>query len=393
MSCGPTWRPATGTITFFSKFKKSNSLIFQLKPVRGRYIFQQPSCPEYHQTFGDGTDTLWNSFEVINLTYNHRQGNYKTYADILNRIRLNEQTNDDLTILRGRVREEGHSELDSASIRIFSTVAEVVDCNVAKMTELTGPHYIIKATHFTKSSSNFKPHIDKAGRVGDTQFLDCLHLKLGSRVMLIYNVCVSDGLANGAIGELVAIEERKDKSVEKMFIKFDKEETGAGTRNACAHLSAKHPGCTPIFRKELEYSLARTNSHISSTAKLVQFPIIPAFSVTSHRFQGQTIAWPSKAVVDLRKVFQSAQSYVMLSRIQFLDQLFILEELPEKKLSSDSKALAEVRRLEEVSINQNPSAWYKEDENTINMYSLMLDPSKTSFTQSSLMITFSKLES
>ena len=133
----------------------------------------------------------------------------------------------------------------------------MVDCNVAKMTVLTGPYYIIKATHFTKSSSNFKPHIDKAGRVGDTQFLDCLHLKLGSRVMLIYNVCVSDGLANGAVGELVAIEERKDKIVDKIFIKFDKKETGAETRKACPNLSTKYPGCTPIFRKELRVQLSK----------------------------------------------------------------------------------------------------------------------------------------
>ena len=112
----------------------------QLKPVRGRYKFQQPSCPEYHQSFGDGTNTLWNSFQAITLTHNHRQGSDKTYAEMLNRIRVDEQTNEDLNILRERVREEGHPDLNSASIRICSTVAEVVDCNVAKMTELAGQY-------------------------------------------------------------------------------------------------------------------------------------------------------------------------------------------------------------------------------------------------------------
>ena len=67
-------------------------------------------------------------------------------------------------------------------------------------------------------------------------------------------------------------------------------------------------------------------------------------------------------VIDLRKVFQAAQSYVMLSRVQSLEQLFILEKLPTEKLYVDTKALGEVRRLEENSINNNPSPWDKEDQ-------------------------------
>ena len=177
--------------------------MIQLKPVRGRYIFQQPSCPEYHQAYGDGTDSLWRSFSIINLTHNHRQGKDREYADILNRIRVGEINEDDKALLKERVREKGHPDLQSASIRIFSTVAEVLEYNDSKMAKLPGTPYIIKAHNFTLSNSNFKPNVDKAGRVGDTQFLNCLQLKLKSRVMLIHNVNVMDGLANGAIGELI----------------------------------------------------------------------------------------------------------------------------------------------------------------------------------------------
>ena len=59
----------------------------QLKPVKGRYAFDKPICEDYHLAYGDGSDSLWRSFQVINLSENHRQGNDKTYAEMLNRIR------------------------------------------------------------------------------------------------------------------------------------------------------------------------------------------------------------------------------------------------------------------------------------------------------------------
>ena len=324
-------------------------------------------------------DSLWRSFTILNLTHNHRQGEDRSYAEILNRIRVGEQTEDDKIILDRRVRHEDHPDLHTASIRIFSTVAEVIDYNNEKMAELPGKCHIMEADHFTSTNSSFKPNIDKAGRVGDTQMMDCLHLKLKSRVMLINNICVMDGMVNGAVGELIGVEERRNGEVDKLVIKFDNPQTGAETRKACPILASKYPGGTPIFRKELEYSLARSNSLVSSTAKVLQFPVIPAFAVTCHRFQGQTIPWPSKVIVDLRKVFQAAQAYVMLSRVQSIQQLYILGELQARKIYADKKALAEVRRLEEVSLNNNPTPWTNDDPSTTKVIFLNARSIKNKF--------------
>ena len=51
--------------------------------------------------------------------------------------------------------------------------------------------------------------------------MDNLSVKLGSRVMLIYNISVLDGLVNGAMGELIGVEEEKDARVDKLIVKFD----------------------------------------------------------------------------------------------------------------------------------------------------------------------------
>ena len=124
-------------------------------------------------------------------------------------------------MLRRRVREEDYSHPQENHTRICSTVAEVTDYNTEKLNKIEGFTYNIKAKHFTKLSCNFKPSINKSGRVGDTQFMDNLSVKLGSRVMLIYNISVLDGLVNGAMGELIGVEEEKDARVDKLIVKFD----------------------------------------------------------------------------------------------------------------------------------------------------------------------------
>ena len=55
----------------------------------------------------------------------------------------------------------------------------------------------------------------------------------------------------------------------------------------------------------------------------------------------------------------------MLSRVQELDQLYILEELIEDKIYANHRALAEIDRLIEVSINKNPSDWDKEQDGSL----------------------------
>ena len=40
----------------------------QLKNVLGRSVFNKPISPEYHLAFGDGSESLWRSLIVVNLT-------------------------------------------------------------------------------------------------------------------------------------------------------------------------------------------------------------------------------------------------------------------------------------------------------------------------------------
>ena len=329
----------------------------QLKPVRGGYIFAPPNCQDYQLAYGDGTDSLWRRFKVINLEENHRQGKDKDYADMLNRIRLGSQTKTDMKILASRVRPKAHPDLKGA-LFISAQVKPVARYNDTALSRLNGKLYVSKATHMQALIKTYKPRIDqKTGRIGDTQYVDELNLKIGARVMLIFNIDVSDLLCNGLIGTVTGIEESQKGTVTAVIIKFDNTAAGKESRDRNPNMTRKYPGGTVIKKKEQEYSLTRNQGLISSTAKLIQFPVVLAWAVTVHKFQGQTVKSPQKVAIDLTSVFEAAQAYVMLSRVQELDQLYILEKLPEDKIYANHAAMDEIDRLISVSMNRNPTEW------------------------------------
>jgi ATP-dependent exoDNAse (exonuclease V) alpha subunit len=189
------------------------------------------------------------------------------------------------------------------------------------LNKLAGKLYEIEARHFTKMKKNFRPFLQKGGTISDTQFQDELQLKIGAKVMLIYNIDVSDLLCNGAMGTLIGVEESKDGSVEKLIVKFANPKAGNESRKRHPNYTKKYPEGTVITKMEREYTLSKAvKTVIASTAKLIQYPLILAFAVTVHKVQGQTIERPLKCVIDLRTVFEGAQAYVMLSRIKELKQ-------------------------------------------------------------------------
>ena len=95
-----------------------------------------------------------------------------------------------------------------------------------------------------------------------------------------------------------------------------------------------------------------------------------AFASTAHKIQGATIPKPQKVIVNVDDTFGAAMVYVMLSRVCSLQQILLLNDFPESKMYPDMRALAELNRLDKISLNKNPSIWEKDDAEVVKISSL-----------------------
>ena len=68
---------------------------------------------------------------------------------------------------------------------------------------------------------------------------------------------------------------------------------------------------------------------------------------------------PCALMVDVQSCHMPGMCYVMLSRVQSLDQLNINKDLEPEKITVDKikKVLKEAARMWKVSVNRNPSCW------------------------------------
>ena len=342
--------------------------IMQLRPCLGRYIFELPSNPDFHITHV--LQSRWKMLQVINLTTNHRQGNDKPYADLLNRIRTGDQSPDDLELLKTRLRPKKDEELSKADLFICCTRKNVSKHNENYLTSLPGDIHELKAINHLATQKNFKPKIHPEGTIGSTSFMNELKLKLGSKVILIHNINTIDSLTNGQLGILIGLIKSTNEHTDKLVVKFNNENAGKETRKKYPGISVKYPGGTILERVSFKYPLSKKSKDASTQATLIQFPLKLAHSITTHKIQGSTIKKPSKVALDIESCFEPAQAYVMLSRVQELDQIFIIDKLTPSKLKPNCGAKSELLSMNERSLNTNPTNWNKHGTDSLKIASL-----------------------
>ena len=343
--------------------------LLQLRPVLGAFPFEKPKNPEFHATFE--LNNRWEMFQVLNLEINHRQGKDKQYADMLNRMRVGEMTDEDIEMLKTRVRHKNHPDLQNVGLYIIPTRKACARYNAEHLNSLKGDEILLKAVHFHPTQKNYNPFIEeKEGAIGSTSFLDKIRLKLGSKIILIHNIDTTDGLTNGQLGTLISIIKTRDNKVDKLIIKLEKEDAGKENRKKYASISKIYPGTITVERVSVNYSIRKKGGVIGSTATLIQFPIKPAHAISAHKIQGQTIPKPIKVGFDTETIFEEAQGYVMFSRVQELDQVYIIGAFNPDKIYPSKKALKELERLNKVSINSNPTVWNQIESQEIRILSM-----------------------
>ena len=311
--------------------------LLQLRPVRSNYIFEKPKNHKFTFTFLN--DSIWRKFMPVILRTNHRQGENKVYAEVLNRIRIGNILRSDLQTLRERVIESSFNAIPKDVLFVTSTNATVNEFNEYCLQRLPGEEKqsLAVVERFDKEINN--PKLEKGTlNVKNTPLKHDLRFKIGCKVMLTYNLDVSDGLINGAFGTIVDFEEQNNKVI-TIYVEFDDKNVGENLRKDSRYFN--HPHRTPIKKIEFPY---RENSYVSS-GRVIQFPLRLAFGSTIHKIQGLTCKKPTSLVVDIKSSLEAAQSYVMLSRVQELSQILIYGEFDDKKIKHCPRALEEVNYL------------------------------------------------
>ena len=163
-----------------------------------------------------------------------------------------------------------------------------------------------------------------------------LKLVPGARVMLTYNIDVSDGLVNGVLGSVTGFEKNSTGKVTVVLVTFDNALIGK-TTIASSQWKTAYPESVPILRHEGKFEkFGEKGAQVSR----YQFPLTLAWAVTIHKCQGLTL---DKIVVSMKgsKKFGNGQAYVAFSRVRSLEDLYITD-FDKNGIRFDKKIASEI---------------------------------------------------
>ena len=156
--------------------------------------------------------------------------------------------------------------------------------------------------------------------------------------MLTTNVDVSDGLVNGARGEVVHIVTSNDNKVTTVLVKFDNRRVGLKAIQTSPYRTT-YSDAIPLAKYEVVFcAKGKRGSEITC----LQFPLTLAWATTIHKVQGLTL---NEIVVDMKGGrFSPGQAYVAFSRVKTLQSLHILN-FNAKAIKASSDVQNEMIRL------------------------------------------------
>ena len=280
-------------------------------------------------------------------------------------LQVEAHTEEDVLALKGRVFPVKSKEVQGSDLYIAPFKVEVNKWNKEHLNEIKSELFTIPAEHRNALQKNYTPFIDaKDGAIGNTGFVDQLELKIGAPIMVIHNIDTSDGLCNGALGILVDVVKNNKNEIHQLVV--DMKDSSSGRRNTASYPSITKGvlGRVVLEKVTLDYPLRKRGGKGGATATLVQFPVKLAFGVTGHKMQGGTVPPPAKVALNLKKLLPDpcAWAYVSLSRVKELKQIHIVDSFNPEKIRCSADALDELQRLEKISQNSNPSAWWSKDD-------------------------------
>ena len=252
------------------------------RPVQAMYPWERPQNDKFRKAYD--IDPLWNIFKPVVLKTNHRQGEDHQFADFLNRMRVGKCLETDIQMMQERVFEKNDPRIPSQKMSIFGWNSEVNEINIESLNSLEGELIVTEAIVRHKTIKNFNPLTDKKGNILNTNLQKELKFKVGSKVMLTYNIMVADGLTNGSLGVVYGVKYSSNKELQEIHVHFTGKNVAAEASKNFTHLKNKYGVSTIALKRfETEFQLRNTKLTTSSTGTAVQFPLKLADAVTAHK--------------------------------------------------------------------------------------------------------------
>jgi hypothetical protein len=327
----------------------------QLPPVGDTRLFSHINTHDIKT--GRGQDNvlgklLWSSVKtVVILDKIVRQSGEKNnkFVDLLQRLRQGKCTDEDYDLLNERQLKNIDITDSWRKAPIIVSNNDVKDALNERATldfatrvnrELHWYHSIDIHARKIVSEPSLRAHLQKMNSGKTNQRLGAIPLVIGMPVMICQNFDVEGGVVNGCTGTLEKIRYRVDHEGIRHAISC---EIKAPTTTAA--LPDLLPHHVVALQDTVDMRFVHPHSQKSCTMKRTQVPIVPAFAMTAHKSQGQTM---EQVIIDFQNCHGTESPYVMLSRVTSLDGLAILRPFDKRKIqcrqSEDSRR--ETRRLE-----------------------------------------------
>ena len=268
--------------------------------------------PYYDTTYFFGSKALQQvDYVTIQLEKIYRQADMK-FVDILNNIRENRATQNDLLALQSRYDPSFTPKSDEGYIRLTTHNRMADEYNDRQMARLNTTPYTYKA----EIEGTFPP----------TSFptAENLLLKVGAQVMFIKND-VNGQYYNGKIGIVTNL------SSETVCVRStdDGQEIAVGLQEW----------------ENARYAINPQTHEIETEIQGVfrQYPLRLAWAITIHKSQGLTF---DRAIIDAGHSFAPGQVYVALSRCRSLDGIVIASPISQQAIISDSSVENYMERQE-----------------------------------------------
>ena len=319
--------------------------LYQLKPVGDKLI-----SLDLEKGASSLGRNLWKElFTMYELVDIMRQKDDLTFAQLLNRVRLNEMTEEDKQKLQTRVFDRDTGDYPKDAVHLFAENFYVNKHNDNILSQLPGEKVVIPchdsvvsanipAKECQKLINNLTDDYSKKG-----QLMKSLTVVVGMIVVHTANVDVDDGLTNGATGVVKLIDFRVEGTNRPniIWVLFDDPRVGRTTREKHRKLynSSIHTDWTPVF------DVQRTFIVNYKTYQRSQFPLTPASGKSVWKAEGATV---DRVVVDLSQQTRHCQiphiHYVAFSRVKKLEDLYMLN-MNEAAMALDEDVNVEMQRL------------------------------------------------